>query len=382
LALIPMVVEQSNRGERAYDIYSRLLKDNIIFLGTPIDDNVANVVTAQLLFLEAEDPEKDIHVYINSPGGSGMASDIVANALRKAAEKKPVVISMGDVAASGGYWVAIYGDEVFVQPTTVAGSIGVIGAWAWDDGIGEKLGLTYDFVKAGESADLMSWLRLPFVGGVVPHRPMTDDERARVLAEVGRAYNGFVAKVAKGRKMSEEKVESLAKGRVWTGVQSVENGLVDRIGGLDDALRAARERAGIGEDEEVELIDDSIVGLFDVGAATLGFSAERPDGSLIAPASFALCRQAQDCEELTDPCPDAVQWGCNNNACADNDQHGCAARCADRCRCERGRGGHRDAAAAVPDARFRHSRSTGDAHDQRHHVLERDVHSDRGRHGG
>jgi ATP-dependent Clp protease protease subunit len=76
LALIPMVVEQSNRGERAYDIYSRLLKDNIIFIGTPIDDNVANVVTAQLLFLEAEDPEKDIHIYINSPGGSisaGMA---------------------------------------------------------------------------------------------------------------------------------------------------------------------------------------------------------------------------------------------------------------------------------------------------------------------
>lgn len=76
MALIPMVVEQTNRGERAYDIYSRLLKDNIIFLGTPIDDNVANVVTAQLLFLEAEDPDKDIHVYINSPGGSisaGMA---------------------------------------------------------------------------------------------------------------------------------------------------------------------------------------------------------------------------------------------------------------------------------------------------------------------
>jgi len=76
LALIPMVVEQTNRGERAYDIYSRLLKDNIIFLGTPIDDMVANVITAQLLFLEAEDPEKDISLYINSPGGSisaGMA---------------------------------------------------------------------------------------------------------------------------------------------------------------------------------------------------------------------------------------------------------------------------------------------------------------------
>ena len=69
-ALIPMVIETSGRGERAYDIYSRLLKDNIIFIGTPIDDNVANLVTAQLLFLEAEDPEKDISLYINSPGGS------------------------------------------------------------------------------------------------------------------------------------------------------------------------------------------------------------------------------------------------------------------------------------------------------------------------
>src|SRR5689334_5946003 len=74
--LIPMVVEQTNRGERAYDIYSRLLKDSIIFIGTPIDDNIANLVTAQLLFLEAEDPERDISLYINSPGGSitaGMA---------------------------------------------------------------------------------------------------------------------------------------------------------------------------------------------------------------------------------------------------------------------------------------------------------------------
>ena len=68
--LVPMVVEQTNRGERAYDIYSRLLRDSIIFIGTPIDDNVANLVIAQLLFLEAEDPERDISLYINSPGGS------------------------------------------------------------------------------------------------------------------------------------------------------------------------------------------------------------------------------------------------------------------------------------------------------------------------
>ena len=70
MALVPMVVEQTSRGERAFDIYSRLLKDNIIFLGTPIDDQIANLIVAQLLFLEAEDPEKDINLYINSPGGS------------------------------------------------------------------------------------------------------------------------------------------------------------------------------------------------------------------------------------------------------------------------------------------------------------------------
>src|SRR4030066_520615 len=76
MALVPMVVEQSSRGERAYDIYSRLLKDRIIFIGSPIDDNIANLVIAQLLFLDAEDPDKDINIYINSPGGivtSGLA---------------------------------------------------------------------------------------------------------------------------------------------------------------------------------------------------------------------------------------------------------------------------------------------------------------------
>src|SRR5712675_657402 len=76
MGLVPMVLEQTSRGERAYDIYSRLLRDNIIFLGTPVDDTVANLIIAQLLFLEAEDPEKDIQMYINSPGGSitaGMA---------------------------------------------------------------------------------------------------------------------------------------------------------------------------------------------------------------------------------------------------------------------------------------------------------------------
>ncbi|MGB9402497.1 MAG: ATP-dependent Clp protease proteolytic subunit [Candidatus Acidiferrales bacterium] len=105
--LVPMVVEQTNRGERAYDIYSRLLKDHIIFLGTPIDDHVANLVTAQLLFLASEDPEKDISIYINSPGGSissGMAiydtmqfvkPDVVTYCVGQAASIAAVLLAAG-----------------------------------------------------------------------------------------------------------------------------------------------------------------------------------------------------------------------------------------------------------------------------------------------
>lgn len=82
MTLVPMVVEQTNRGERAYDIYSRLLKDNVVFLGTPIDDGIANLVIAQLLFLEGEDPEKDINLYINSPGGSITAGLAIYDTMR------------------------------------------------------------------------------------------------------------------------------------------------------------------------------------------------------------------------------------------------------------------------------------------------------------
>jgi ATP-dependent Clp protease protease subunit len=107
MTLIPMVIEQTGRGERAYDIYSRLLKERIIFLGTPIDDNIANLIIAQLLFLAAEDPEKDIYLYINSPGGivsSGLAildtmvyikPDVVTNCVGQAASMGALLLAAG-----------------------------------------------------------------------------------------------------------------------------------------------------------------------------------------------------------------------------------------------------------------------------------------------
>ena len=100
--LVPMVVEQTNRGERAYDIFSRLLKDNIIFIGTPIDDSVANLAIAQMLFLEAEDPDKDIHLYINSPGGSVTAGMAIYDTMQFI-QPDVATICMGLAASMGQF---------------------------------------------------------------------------------------------------------------------------------------------------------------------------------------------------------------------------------------------------------------------------------------
>ena len=126
--VVPTVIENTNRGERAFDIYSRLLKDRIIFLGTPIDDGVANLIMAQLLHLESEDPEKDIYVYINSPGGSPVQSHLIYKFIREQAKKnkKKVMVFAEDVAASGGYLIACAGDEIYANSSSIIGSIGVI----------------------------------------------------------------------------------------------------------------------------------------------------------------------------------------------------------------------------------------------------------------
>jgi len=102
MGLVPMVIEQTSRGERAYDIYSRLLRDNIIFLGTPIDDNIANVIIAQLLFLSGEDPEKDIQMYINSPGGSITAGLAIYDTMQYV-KNDVLTLCVGQAASMGAF---------------------------------------------------------------------------------------------------------------------------------------------------------------------------------------------------------------------------------------------------------------------------------------
>ena len=207
---------------------------------------------------------KAVVMRVNSPGGSALASDLVVESIRKCAKKKPVIVSQGDVAASGGYWVSMYANEIVVQPTTITGSIGVIGGWAWDAGFGEKFGLDGDFVKRGEHADILFGIKVPVIGASVPHRPLTTEERDRIIGEMREMYEGFVGKVAEGRKMTKEAVEAVAQGRVWTGSEGMALGLVDTLGGIETAIRIARERAGIDPDEEVELLDFKTEGLFDL----------------------------------------------------------------------------------------------------------------------
>ncbi len=206
---------------------------------------------------------KAVVLRVNSPGGSALASDLVVKALGKCGEKKPVVVSQADVAASGGYWCSMYADEIWAQPTTITGSIGVISGWVYDNGASEKIGFSGDVVQRGDRADLFFNIRDPLLGIGIPHRRLTDDERADVLDDMRVFYRGFVEKVAKGRDMAPDDVEKIAQGRAWSGRSGLKIGLVDRLGGLADAIDSAAERAGIDRDE-VEIVERGTPGWFNL----------------------------------------------------------------------------------------------------------------------
>ena len=199
---------------------------------------------------------------VDSPGGDGLASDVVAGALRACAEKKPVIVSQGSVAASGGYWISMYGDTIVATPGTVTGSIGVIGGWIWNKSFGDKVGMKYDHVKAGEHADFSAGIILPILGIPIPDRNLTAWERQQIEDAIKAMYRGFVAKVAMGRKMTEEQVDAVGQGRVWSGTDGVDKGLVDVIGGLDTAVSLARASANIPPEKEVKLLEMPGKGLF------------------------------------------------------------------------------------------------------------------------
>lgn len=173
-----------------------------------------------------DDSVQAVLLRVNSPGGSAAATQEAAAELQKLKDSdKPVVVSMGDTAASGAYWLAAYGDKIYANPSTITGSIGVYMSYYDVQGLSEKLGVREEKIKSGPHKDIFS-----------PFRPMTEEERRLTQNMVDDMYEQFVAVVAEQRHMDGEKVRSLADGRVFTGVQAKEAGLVDELGNYYDAL--------------------------------------------------------------------------------------------------------------------------------------------------
>ena len=186
--------------------------------------------------LREDSSVKAIVLRVNSPGGSATAAETIQRELRLARKVKPVIVSMGSYAASGGYWISTFGDRIFAEPSTITGSIGVFGIQPNLQKLANDHGVTFDSVKTGKFADALTITR-----------PKTDEELAVFQRMVDWIYSQFVAKVAEGRKLSLARVEEIAQGRVWSGIEAKKIGLVDEIGGLDAAIKYAGERANMGE---------------------------------------------------------------------------------------------------------------------------------------
>ena len=189
----------------------------------------------QLTKLRNRDEVKAIVLRVNSPGGSASASEIIQQALLDCkAAGKTLVVSMGAMAASGGYWVSAPAEVILAQPETITGSIGVYGLLPNIQGLGEKLGLSWDSISTAREHD-------PYALS----RPKTDEELQKVQEFVDRIYDTFIGNVAKHRGLDVEDVDNIAQGRVWTAPRALHHGLVDEIGGIHDAITAAGDKAGI-----------------------------------------------------------------------------------------------------------------------------------------
>jgi protease IV len=184
--------------------------------------------------LAADDLVRGLVVRVNSPGGSGTASEAILLALRGFAEKKPVVVSMGSVAASGGYYVSMVGGSVFAEHNTLTGSIGVFGMRPNVGALARRIGVRNEVVALDESAAMTDIFR-----------PLPDAQLGQIESFIRDFYGRFRNRILEARKnLTDEALLAVAGGRVWSGQQALGLGLVDKLGGLDDALAAIREKLG------------------------------------------------------------------------------------------------------------------------------------------
>ena len=249
--------KSSGRGGRLAIVYA----EGEIVDGEGDNDQVGGArFSRELRKLRHDESVKAVVLRVNSPGGSASASEVIQREIRLLKKVKPVVVSMGTYAASGGYWIAAYGDKIFAEPTTITGSIGVFGIQFDVKKLANDFGVTFDSVKTGKFADALTI-----------SRPKTPEELAVLQRMIDWIYGEFIAKVAEGRNLTPARVEEIAQGRVWSGIDAKEIGLVDELGGLDVAIAYAAEKAGLGANyrlveiprhkELIELIQEYIEGV-------------------------------------------------------------------------------------------------------------------------
>ena len=194
-------------------------------------------LSQELRRLRLDDRVKAVVLRVNSPGGSAAASELIQREVILTKKVKPVVVSMGHLAASGGYWISTYGDRIFAEPGTITGSIGVFGMLPNVKQLANDHGITWDSVQTAKMANPMTLTR-----------PKTDLELARIQGLVDHIYDQFISKVADSRKMKKEAVQEIAQGRVWSGQEALKLGLVDEMGGLDAAVKYAAKMAKVEND--------------------------------------------------------------------------------------------------------------------------------------
>ncbi len=218
----------------------------ILAEGDIVDGNVEGAISSEKFAKEIRKARKDenikaIVLRVNSPGGSILASDVIWREMSEAKKVKPVIVSMGEVAASGGYYIAAPADTIVAQPNTITGSIGIFGIlFNVQELVNDKLGVTTDVVSTGELSDFGNM-----------GRPLTEVERTIIQSSVEDGYETFISRVAEGRGMHPDSVRKVASGRVWTGTQAKARGLVDVLGGLDTAIGIAAAKIKAGEDYRV-----------------------------------------------------------------------------------------------------------------------------------
>lgn len=195
---------------------------------------VGSKVIRDLRKLKDNDDVKAVVLRVNSPGGSAFASEQIWHAVKELKAKKPVIVSMGDYAASGGYYISCIADTIVAEPTTLTGSIGIFGMVPNVKELTEKVGLTFDVVKTNKHSDF---------GNIM--RPFNEGEKTLMQMMIAKGYDTFVTRCADGRGMTKEAIERIAEGRVWTGEEAKELGLVDELGGIDKALEIAVAKAGV-----------------------------------------------------------------------------------------------------------------------------------------